>query len=197
MKHFRKVQYASYWRGFCILLTAGFLLGIIFCAAACRFRQEEIAGIHIYWLENFTKNKPNANLYFYFLIPKRVLPVVVGMLLGLTIFGGAYSIAMSLGYGFFLGIFFAIAVAQNGIPGLLLFVGALFPQGFFYLLSGLQLLAVISLQSDLIQKAGGAGGRGAVRYILWCVLCLSGFLWGVFVESYVNPKILSYLVRIL
>ena len=80
---------------------------------------------------------------------------------------------------------------QNGMAGLLFFFLALFPQIFLYLAALFLMAAACSRMAETNHLAGGIQKKEyfcfGVRYFFALIL----LLWGILLESYVNPWFLA------
>ena len=113
-----------------------------------------------------------------------------GMTLGVLLLLTA-STAAVWAYGFLCGVFLSAAYLQNGMAGLLFFFLALFPQIFLYLAALFLMAAACSRMAETNHLAGGIQKKEyfcfGVRYFFALIL----LLWGILLESYVNPWFLA------
>ena len=85
----------------------------------------------------------------------------------------------------------AFAYLQNGIAGLLLFFLALFPQIFLYLAALFLMAVACSQMAETNHLAGGMQKKEYFRFGVRYFFALILLLWGILLESYVNPWFLS------
>ena len=105
---------------------------------------------------------------------------------------GAYFAAAAVwAYGFLCGVFLAAAYLQNGIAGLLLFFLALFPQIFLYLEALFLMAAACSQMAETNIWPGACRKKEYFRFGVRYFFALILLLWGILLESYVNPWFLS------
>ena len=94
-------------------------------------------------------------------------------------------------YFFLFCVFLSAASLQHGMAGLLFFFLALFPQIFLYLAALFLMAAACSRMAETNHLAGGIQKKEyfcfGVRYFFALIL----LLWGILLESYVNPWFLA------
>ncbi|WP_461882546.1 stage II sporulation protein M [Fusicatenibacter sp.] len=181
----------AYIRFFALWFAAGMAIGVLLLIAASRTGMKEGNTIRLFQAEAFLGRKISAKACFSYLLKVRLAPAFAGLLFGLTAIGAYFAAAAVLAYGFLCGVFLAAAYLQNGIAGLLLFFLALFPQIFLYLAALFLMAAACSQMAETNHLAGGMQKKEYFRFGVRYFFALILLLWGILLESYVNPWFLS------
>ena len=166
-------------------------LGVLLLFAASHTGMKEGNTVRLFQAEAFLGRKISAKACFSYLLKVRLAPAFAGLLFGLTAIGAYFAAAAVLAYGFLCGVFLAAAYLQNGIAGLLLFFLALFPQIFLYLAALFLMAAACSQMAETNHLAGGMQKKEYFRFGVRYFFALILLLWGILLESYVNPWFLS------
>ena len=157
----------AYIRFFALWFAAGMTLGVLLLLTASHTGMKEGNSVRLFQAEAFLGRKISAKACFSYLLKVR------------------------LAYGFLCGVFLAAAYLQNGIAGLLLFFLALFPQIFLYLAALFLMAAACSQMAETNHLAGGMQKKEYFRFGVRYFFALILLLWGILLESYVNPWFLS------
>ena len=195
MKKFVRREIFPYWRFFFLLFAGGFVIGTIFANLAYQNRGQDVAELELFSLEAAGSALWNEKEYFFYLLPRRLAGMAALQVIGATALGTPLVITELLMYGFFCGTFFGIALLQNGIRGMCLFLAALLPQYLIYVPAAIGMFTVICCMSGQVMRRSSFFGRKAVQYCLWCVLFLTVVLWGILLEAYVNPPFLRWILK--
>ena len=189
----KKNGMASFW--FCLFL-GGFLLGVILMNVCCEiFLTEE--GIfaasdinRLKYLEIESKN------FFVYVMKKRVRNAVIPVLLSTTMLGSIAVYGCLVWQGMAMGMMITAAVIRFGIKGLLLILAGVFPH---------QFLLFPAMIMMLVWCYDNCGNRAVYRpgiqkhymkqtvSLLWICFML---LIGCILESYVNPMLVSDILKI-
>lgn len=180
----------AYIRFFALWFAAGMTLGVLLLMAS-HTGMKEGNSVRLFQAEAFLGRKISAKACFSYLLKVRLAPAFAGLLFGLTAIGAYFATAAVWAYGFLCGVFLSAAYLQNGMAGLLFFFLALFPQIFLYLAALFLMAAACSRMAETNHLAGGIQKKEyfcfGVRYFFALIL----LLWGILLESYVNPWFLA------
>lgn len=167
------------------LFAAGVFLGI---ACMICFQHRFLTGTGFFdadTLYNMKSRVIDSQALFWTLCEKRVLLVAGLFLLSATYLGPIAVTVISLWYGFSLGILTSASVLRYSLRGLLLILAGIFPQYLLY-------VPAICLTLYLCRKRRLPG----TRLVLQCFLLSIVVVIGCFLESYVNPYIVSKMLKI-
>ena len=173
----------AYIRFFALWFAAGMTLGVLLLLAASHTGMKEGNSVRLFQAEAFFGRKISAKACFSYLLKVRFF--------GLTAIGAYFATTAVWAYGFLCGVFLSAAYLQNGMAGFLFFFLALFPQIFLYLAALFLMAAACSRMAETNHLAGGIQKKEyfcfGVRYFFALIL----LLWGILLESYVNPWFLA------
>lgn len=186
----------EYIRFFAIWFLLGFFLGILLLVAASHFGVEKGSHVRLFQIEAFLGRSISGKDCFSYLLRVRMAPAAAGIFFGLTPFGVYFAIAAVLAYGFLYGVFLTAAWMQNGPAGFGVFFLSLFPQIFFYLAALFQMAVSCSRMAEIHHLAGGMQRKEYIRFGIYYFFALVLLLWGILLESYVNPFLLQRILRI-
>ena len=181
----------AYIRFFALWFAAGMTLGVLLLLTASHTGMTEGNRVRLFQAEAFLGRKISAKAWFACGLKGRRAAAFAGLRFGLTAIGAYFAAAAVLAYGFLCGVFLAAAYLQNGIAGLLLFFLALFPQIFLYLAALFLMAAACSQMAETNHLAGGMQKKEYFRFGVRYFFALILLLWGILLESYVNPWFLS------
>ena len=168
-----------------IFIAVGFLLGIIY--------QNVVSGNQIITtdlflkshLERFLHTDVVAEKYLWYVLKERILLFSVILILGSLKWKKFVAAACIILAGFIMGVLTVSAVLQLGMKGLLFCIAGMLPQGIFY------------------------GISYSVLFVYWywfparqwnkvkTIFVLLMFVVGILVETYVNPVIVKWVIKIL
>lgn len=161
-----------------ILLVVGFFIGIIY---------ENIGGsIQLFQTESLEKyiNSPlNRSEYLFYILKTRLLFLLALFFLWNFKWRRIVILFFSTCCGFFLGRILVSAILLQGIKGLVLCVGMLFPHMLFYLFAYLMLIL------HLYHNRRRQWNR------LKTMVFLLVFVLGIYCEVYINPYIVKFLIK--
>lgn len=122
----------DYGRIFFIFCMAGFLLGILYTNIMSGQYLSSGGMFSEYYMSQYLHTEIQAEEYFWYILPIRILPLMLLALAGKIKFRRWAAAGVLAWTGFLLGILFTAAIMQLGIKGILVCLAALFPQGIFY-----------------------------------------------------------------
>lgn len=185
------------------LFIMGVFLGILFVNIRHDFWMKEDGLLNAAMLEQLGACELNGSYLLGYILKHRISVVIVIGMLASTMIG----LPIVCGYACYLGIsagcILSVAVIRYGIRGLFFMAASIFPQ-IFFLLPGYLLLFNWGLECNrnLYVKGGNIEGypingkqvilKSAVRFlgILFIVII------GCILESYVNPSIVHFILKI-
>ena len=184
-----------------------FMIGLFLGILLVNIRYDVWAGedglLNAAMMKRLQSSEPDGNFLFGYILKHRVLVVLVIGMLATTMIG----LPIVCGYVCYLGVsagcILTIAVVRYGIRGLFFMAAAIFPQGIL-LIPGYFLLFIWGLDChrELYGRVDGLEGRYLIgkQFILKKGIKLLGILLviiiGCVVESYVNPKIVHFILKI-
>lgn len=186
-----------YKKLFTVIFMAGFLLGILYTNLLGREYMDSSSLFGSYYLNSYQYIEVVSSDLFWFILQKRIMPMVIVWVLGVTALGQAAVIGVLAWVGFSGGMLVSMAVMQFGFKGLLLCLGGLFPQYLIYVPAVFLLLHKVYAMSKSYarEKAEAGAGQLLLPYALSLIFILLFLLLGVILESYVNPSILKLVLK--
>lgn len=185
------------------LFMIGLFLGILLVNIRYDIWTGEDGLLNAEMMKRLQNSELNGNYLFGYIVKHRVSTVLVIGMLASTMIG----LPIVCGYVCYLGIsagcILTVAVVRYGIRGLFFMAASIFPQGFL-LIPGYFLLLQWGLDChrELYGRVGGLDGRylAGSQFIVRKGMKLLGILLiiisGCVVESYVNPKIVHFILKI-
>lgn len=185
------------------LFMTGLFLGILFVNVRYDFWMKEDGLLNFAMLEQLRESNLNGNYLFGYILKHRITTVfIIGMLVS-TIIG----LPILYGYVCYLGIsagcILSVAVFRYGIRGLFFMAASIFPQAFL-LIPGYLLLFSWGLEcnKNLYGKNVNVEGyhlnrkqqieKSIARFLGMLLFLIAGCV----LESYVNPKMLHFILKI-
>ncbi|MCM1156706.1 MAG: stage II sporulation protein M [Roseburia sp.] len=185
------------------LFMAGLFLGILLVNVRYEIWTGEEGLLNAAMMKRLQSSEPDGSYLLGYIIRHRILVVFVIAMLASTVIG----LPIVCGYVCYLGVsagcILTIAVVRYGIRGLFFMAAAVFPQGLL-LVPGYFLLFKWGLDChrELYGRMEGLEGRYLIgkQFFLKKGVRLAGILFIIFtgciVESYVNPKIIHFILKI-
>ena len=169
---------------FFLLLTAiGFLAGIVLM----QFIGEQLmetGGIFSYeWISRFLYMEIDSTGFFYYCLQRRLILALILFLSGISFLAIPSGSIFCFFFGLVNGMELALASAQLGVQGPIVYAATCFPQALLYI-PGLTLYLVFILWFKQRKK---------VLSLFIAILLL--FTIGCLLESYVNPIILHKMLK--
>lgn len=185
------------------LFMTGLFLGILFVNIRHDVWIKEDGLLNAVMMKQLQSSEPDGNYLFGYIAKHRVFTILTVGMLASTVIG----LPVICGYVCYLGIsagcILSIAVVRYGIRGLFFMAASIFPQGFL-LIPGYILLFIWSM--DCNRRLYGKYNIPEERYFVGKQLVLKKgikllgilivIILGCVIESYVNPKILRFVIKI-
>lgn len=166
-----------------IFLVVGFLLGIIYENLIAKDRGTSIYIFQSYFLNQYSQIEIVAEEYFWYLLPVRIIPIIVLCIFGCTRWRKAAVSCWILWTGFLSGILTVAAIMQLGMKGILFCMAGFLPQGIFY---GMVYYILLSYLYQYPEKEWN------ITKTVFIVLMT--FL-GVVSETYLNPMLIRVVIK--
>lgn len=186
----------KFLRGMAALFVLGMILGAMAVNVLADSQVNRAGILSDYFLRQYKYLEIDTVELFLYILKKRLKWVFLLWAAGFTAAGSLCGAGYVLWMGFSVGILMGVAVLKLGIFGLLFAAAALFPQSLCYGPAWVFFLNGISL------KAPG-GGRypraadGTARYILLIAgMCLV-MIFGILLESSINPWVVKWALRLI
>ncbi len=184
------------WRGFlagCFFLF--FLLGILTANWVGQEKLIQYGMMNEYYVTQLSYIDLEAGAYFKYLLYHRLRTFGFIALFAYTRFGIVMLLGVIGWYAFSLGYIFVNALVSMGFAGMLLVLLSLFPQLIFYAASYYGIAKIVFGKS--IEHAMPIGGRKLWRNPRLLLLTSAFFciLIGIWLESYINPILLTAFIR--
>lgn len=185
------------------LFMTGLFLGILLVNIRHDVWINEDGLLNAVMMKRLQSSELNGNYLFGYIVKHRIFAILTLGILASTVIG----LPVICGYVCYLGVsagcILSVAVVRYGIRGLLFMAASIFPQG-LVLIPGYVFLFIWSI--DCNRRLYGKFNMPEERYlagrqfVLKKGMKLLGILIiivsGCAIESYVNPKILSYVIKI-
>ena len=142
-------------------------------------------------LEKFETGVEKGKFFEYLLFARAGMPLLL-IFLGITILGTIAVAVLLLWYGFLAGILLTAALFQMGIRGVGYLLVGMFPQMLVYVPVTAALLLIVCQMSQKFWRPREQTVKRYLRYFLQCFTLFALYLWGILLESYINPVILKH-----
>lgn len=177
---------------FFIAFLAGVLIANFFGTALGR----DVGAMGEYYMNRYLYMDITGRELFVYLFYERIPRALLLFLLCMGI--GKWMIYGYLAYlGVSVGFLSVIAIINYGVGGILLMAGFLFPQWICYVLVCFVLYGFLQGNKER-KREFSTKGRMKEKGILWVTFIMSGILLmlcGIYLESYINPRILKCIIR--
>lgn len=189
-------QSQKYIWNFVFLYLAGFVIGILFINFFHQKMLYESSTLGIYLMSgketDFSKSE-----YFCSLLVNRGSWYLLYALGGLTAFGIPLVLGGLLWLGFLAGSLLTMFLMEYGIKGMLLCIACVFPQCLLYVpAAGILFLMAFQMSKKFWKSKSTAMGEYK-SYGFFLSITAVLFLWGIFLESYINFYVLEYIKQVL
>lgn len=183
-------------------------LAVLFCfvagiIGANIIGRDQLNGFGIwntYFIEKFKYARIQPAELFYYVLGERLPIMLLLLLLTVTNWGIAAGGAFLSWQSFAAGFLMAAAVIAYGVKGILLMGAAFFPQYLLYVPLYMVYIYLAVFFRGKSRIGGGTVNAGKLRdYAIFfsiCLLLLSVYVTGIFLESYVNPYLLKKILKI-
>ncbi|MBE5894704.1 MAG: hypothetical protein E7285_03470 [Lachnospiraceae bacterium] len=179
-----------------IFFATGFLLGTLLIALA---DDEVLFNMGIFskdWLRQMNFLEVDGNALFYYCLKKRLTTALFLIAFACTNLA-VTAVGVYLGYvGASLGILLSASVIQFGASGIVLFLVLHFPHGVLYVVGFYFYLIWLRGMQDFRTGSYGRGKNIFFVKITQVVVILTIVLFGIMLESYVNPLLFNKIVKI-
>lgn len=195
MKGKRKRKLPAEGNLFLILFFSGFTVGILFMNIWWNMAGATVEARGIYGLAVLLDRSWKKWDYFLYLLKWRGSIWLLAALSGITVFGVPVAVVGTMGLGGFLGAAITLGLLEIGLKGGILVLGLIVPQFLLYLPSLLILGILIyrsSLQGWKSREIPVAIYR---KQLLGIGVLFLLYLLGILAEAYVNPEIVTLLVK--
>ncbi len=165
-----------------LLYVLGMALGGVFANLSFSFRNAAADAMSLFAWGKIWQVPAISRSYFRYLLFRRVRETIFFSVAGYTT-AAAYLIpACDIFLGFLAGSLLSMAFLQNGFTGFFLFLAACFPHMLIYLAAYMFLFGNARTKKN--QK----------DYLMACLMTLALCIFGVIIETFVNPLVLRLIV---
>lgn len=178
--------------GWVILLA--FLGGIVFANLLEKELLVTYGILNDYFLSQYSYRMIDGNRLLCHIGIERCKAAFIIFLLGRVLNGRAFSVLIKSAVSATFGFLVVVAIVNLGMRGIAVCICGLFPQWIFYLAT---LFYYANCRKEEEQEWGKNMHRGdlSTYAVRWGILAL-GMLLGIIAESYLNPILLSYMLKI-
>ena len=149
--------------------------------------------------ENILVNKVNSSKLFINVLLKISTLVAIIIILGFTVFGIPFILLIDLIKGFTLGYTFTFLLTTFNGKGIWMAIVSILPQNIFYIPSFIA-FSIISIEFSAIKLRYKFFNKGTINRIvkkelifkIGVLVCI--FIIGVFIESYICPNLMKFIV---
>ena len=186
----------KHFTAFVCVYMVGFILGIIGTNLLHKEFQYPSNLLGMYFM---SKADPDysAGKYFCRLLENRGAWFLFYGVGGVTFFGVPLVVGGLLWLGFLAGSLLTMFLMEYGIRVLLLGSACFVPQCFFYIPATLSFFFIVYQMSQKFWKRQSIGRKRYQSYIFFLMAIGIVYLCGIFMESYVNYKVLVYVKTLL
>ena len=167
-----------------ICLAAGFIVGVLYIELSSGTYIHAVELLKKEYMLRFSEMKLNYSFLAENIIPKRVFAALLICLSMFTPFKEVIFLLLCSWIGFAAGIEITYLLLQLKMAGILVFMAALLPQGFLYLIG-------MSLVHELVMGKEDTQVSKIVKSIIAFIFILSGAI----AECYVGSRCLQWAIR--
>lgn len=186
------------------IMTAGFILGMLFVDVGKEAFLEHRGILNEYTLYDMKYAVINKNAFLGYVLQKRLGVVMILAVLSTTWLGMAVTWTCAAWLGISFGMLVMTAILRYGLKGVLLVGTGIFPQALLYFPASLFLLqwcrefCTTIYYPERVQMGGEGAGRKRLlqKKMVQFAGVLGVVIMGCFLESYVNPTLVSNLLKI-
>lgn len=183
------------------IFLIGVVLGIITMNCGKSLLLENTGLLDEYALYHMKYMTVDSNALFFYVLKTRCKDVAILTIMSTTYLGLAVIGAMAFWYGASAGMFVSAVVMRYGMKGVLFALTGIFPQYIFYIPAAIMLFlwsericrSIYFKDSLSIEEAGS---HLLPRRLMQLVIIAIVVIIGCMLESYVNPFLLSQLLKI-
>lgn len=136
-----------------------------------------------YFLSQYSYRAIDGNRLFCYILMERSRMAIAVFLFGRVLKGNMFSLFAKSIAAAEVGVLLTAAVINLGVRGILICLAAMFPQWLFYF-------------GTLVYYANAKKREVADAYFMRAIILLGGMVMGVVTECYVNPFVLTYVLKI-
>lgn len=181
-------------------MAALFILGMTLGAMAVNVLADssvDRAGIlSDYFLRQYKYLEIDTTELFLYIMGKRMKWIFLLWIAGFTVAGLPCAAVYVLWMGFSAGTLMGVAVLKLGIQGIIFTAAALFPQTLCYVPAWIFFLNGIYLRGGVRTKRPGAGNSLARYVLLGVAMCLF-MVFGILIESSLNPWFVRQILQLI
>lgn len=186
-------------RGFpgLILFLCGFLLGNLLPNVFWRMDLRRKTMSSLYLLGTFADKKISGTEYLKEILRMRGSVYFLCAVCGFSVFGVPLAVVGTILFGMGMGTLLAMSVLEFGFQGGMVGLALLFPQYLLYVPITLHLMDwVYELSMDSWRSKGLFPGKIG-SYGITVLLGAGGYLGGILLECYVNPRVIEKIIELL
>lgn len=181
-----------------VFFLAGFLLGVLYIYFSGEYKGEGADFFSIQNLMQIRYMEIVQEEYFIYLLKKRAGVLLILGILSLAL-AGKYLLAVFLMlFGCSMGSMLSVLIMRYGLPGMLLFVGFIFPQDLVYIPAVFGWVALLTEWNEgMFGRRNVTHRRGYGKHMgMKRLFVLSGVtIIGILLECYVNPIIVNWCLK--
>lgn len=167
-----------------IALAAGFLLGILYVNMDAKRTEIAVSIWHEFYMERFEKTSVISERLFWYVIRTRLVSILTLVVLGNLKWKKTGAIIWCGWTGFLFGTLVVSSILQIGMKGIIVSLAGLFPHMFFYIPAFVIILRYIY---EYPRK------QWNLQKTIFVILAM---LVGSVLESYLNPLLMKFVVKI-
>lgn len=173
----------NYGRIMMVFFMAGFLAGILYTNLISRDYVAALGIFNDYFLNQFIQTDLVSGAYLWYLIKIRLAPLFGMILLGALNVRKLAAAAFVVWTGFLFGMVFTSATLKMGAKGILICLGAMLPQGVFYLAG----YAVFLIGLYYYPKIDWNFQKTMIVFLAICI--------GIGLECYISPVLVKIIIK--
>lgn len=202
MGKFWKAKKLMYIKLFGVIFIVSFIVGIFIANLSAKQYLNQTGILSEYFIMKYKYMDFSYRKLFWFILKSRLKTVIILWGLGFTIIGVPAVWGYSVWMGFSAGMLLSLSVMRMGFSGVIICFLGLVPQVFIYLPCILIFLNQVYAMS--LSQFEGKGFRKSYKrgrsqmigsyMTLLCIIVMM-LIVGIFLESHVNPIIISNLLK--
>ena len=182
------------------IYMAGVLVGILIMNLGKSILLTDTGLLDEYTLYHMKYMTVDSSALFYYVLRLRIKTFVMLVILATTYLGMVICVGTAFGYGLSTGAFVSALLVRYGLKGIVFAVLSVFPQYLLYIPSMTALLLWCErLNRNIYFKSGlileNNGPMPTPKRIVQLLVILGGILLGCVAESFMNPKVMEWLLN--
>lgn len=165
------------------IVLLAFLTGCVLVGCTGRDMLVTYGILNDYFLSQYSYRAIDGNRLFCYILMERSRMAVTVFLLGRVLKGNMFSLLVKSIAAAEAGILLTAAVVNLGVRGIPICLAAMFPQWLFYF-------------GTLVYYADAKKREAAGNYFMRGIILLFGIVVGVLSECYINPFLLTYMLKL-